>query len=135
MATISVTHLHGNRFLATTRNHPVLVDQPGDDIAPTPVELCVMALASCAAHYAVGYLRAEGLCDRGVTVECRWSMRPNPARVGRVEIAVRTPQPLTDKHRCGLLAAVDHCTVHNTLRLPPDIDVRVTDGASLAGSR
>ncbi|MFC5291299.1 OsmC family protein [Actinokineospora guangxiensis] len=135
MAIICVTHLHRDRFLASTRGHPVLVDQPGEDIAPSPVELCVVALATCAAHYAVGYLRERGEPECGVTVECRWSMRPDPPRVGRVRLAVRTPQPLSDEHRAGLLTAVDRCTVHNTLRMPPDIEVQVTDGAAPVGQR
>lgn len=138
MATISVTHLAGEKFQIETRDHVVLVDQPsegGDEVGPTPVELLVMALTACAAHYAVGHLRARGLPAQGLTVTGRWSMRAAPARVGRVALTVTTPARLTDDQRQGLLEAVDHCTVHNTLRNPPLVEVAVAEPSLTGGIR
>lgn len=130
MAPITVTHLTEDKFRIETRDHVVLVDQPGDDgkeIGPTPVELLVMALSGCAAHYAVGHLRAQGLPAEGLVVRGRWSMRAGPTRVGRVALTVVVPTRLTAVQQDALLAAIDHCTVHNTFRIPPVVEVQVAE--------
>lgn len=129
MAPITVTHQAGQAFLVQTRQHTWSVDQPsvGGEAGPTPVELLVSALASCVAHYAVGYLREHELPFQGLQVQCRWTVRPDPARLGRVRLSVHPPADLTDAQRRGLLSAVDHCTVHNSLRQPPEVDVHLVD--------
>lgn len=126
MASISVTEFDNDRFEIRTRNHTVLVDQPRADdveVGASPVELMVMSLAGCAAYYAARYLRSNGLPHRGLRVDCHWNMRPNPARVARVQLTVVSPSELDSDHRDGMIAAVAHCTVTNTLNDPPKIDV------------
>lgn len=130
MATITVTHLADDKYRTETRDHVILVDQPSDEgieIGPTPVELLVMALAACAAHYGVSHLRGEGLPSDGLAVRCRWSMRANPASVGRIELTMLLPAPLEPAQQERLLAAIDHCTVHNTLRHPPRVAVEISE--------
>jgi uncharacterized OsmC-like protein len=128
MATITVTHLCGDRFRAETRGHALLLDQPrrdGAEVGPTPLELTAMAVASCAAQYAVEYLRDRGLPWVGVEVECRWWLSAESDRIHRVELRVVPPAALRPEHHAGLLAAVDHCTVRNTLRQPPRVEAVV----------
>ncbi|MFD9890906.1 OsmC family protein [Amycolatopsis sp. NPDC059027] len=135
MATVTVTHLAADKFRLETRDHVVLVDQPSDDgteLGPTPVELLVMALAGCAAHYAVNHLRAAGLPAAGLTVHGRWSMRTGPVRVGRVELTVVLPDPIEPDQERNLLSAIEHCTVHNTLRHPPHVEVQVAEPSMVA---
>lgn len=130
MAAIMVTQVRGSGFRVETRGHAVLVDQPSDgvELGPTPVELLVMSLASCAAHYAAGYLRRHGLPDQGLRVDAQWGMRTDPPRVNRVELIITPPARLDAEHNAGMVAAVDGCTVHNTLRQPPAVSVREPAG-------
>ncbi|WP_158888135.1 OsmC family protein [Amycolatopsis anabasis] len=107
MATVTVAHLADEKFRVETRDHLVLVDQPSDDgteIGPTPVELLVMALSACAAHYGVAHLRSAGLPADGLAVRGRWSMRSDPPRVGRVELTVVLPAPLEPEQQARLRA-------------------------------
>lgn len=94
MAVVTPRHMCADRFRLQTRGHVVLADQPRSDgiaVGPTPVELMVMALAGCAAHYAVGYLREHGLPDADLRVDANWTMRPDPPRVGRAELTIAPP--------------------------------------------
>jgi putative redox protein len=134
MAAIAVTHVGEDRFQIETRGHVVLADQPrsdGMEVGPTPVELMVMALAGCAAHYAVGYLRERGLPEAKLGVDARWTMRADPPRVGTVELTVTPPGRLEPDEYAGMVAAVERCTVHNTLRQPPV--VRVVEPSAVGG--
>src|SRR6266545_1624795 len=121
MAVVMVRHICDNQFRVETRGHAVVVDQPkagGAEAGPTPVELLVMALAGCAAHYAVGYLRRQDLPYEGLRVDAQWGMRPDPPRVNRVELTITPPARLDAEWYPGMVAAVEGCTVHNTLRQP-----------------
>jgi uncharacterized OsmC-like protein len=131
MATIRVTHLAEGRFRVDVRGHQLLVDQPrrdGGEAGPSPTELFVSSLAACVGHYAAGFLRRHGLADDGLRVECDWTMlAAQPARVGRIRLSVAPPAPVPGELRAGLLEAMEHCTVHNTLRRPPPVTVTLTD--------
>lgn len=133
MAAVTVVQVRGHGFRVETRGHAVLVDQPSGDgveLGPTPVELLVMSLASCAAHYAAGYLRRQGLPYEGLRVDAQWGMRTDPPRVNRVELIITPPVRLDAGHYAGMVAAVDECTVHNTLRQPPAVSVREPAGSA-----
>jgi uncharacterized OsmC-like protein len=142
MATIRVTHLAADALQIDVRGHRILVDQPSkdqDEAGPTPVELFVASLASCVAFYAERFLRNHGLPYEGLQVRCEWKMRAGePTRVGRVEMHVLPPAFVPPELREPLLAAIDRCTVHNSLREPPAVSVDVATlpvAAQLAGGR
>lgn len=130
MATITVTHLAGEQFEITTRGHRVVVDQPhrdGDEAGPSPTELFVAGLAACVGHYAGMFLNKRGLDYDGLRVECDWAMRPEPARVGRVRLNVITPAPVPTELHEEMHAYMDRCTVHNSLRQPPSVDIALAE--------
>jgi putative redox protein len=62
-------------------------------------------------------------------VEAAFTMSADrPARVDTITLRLLVPGPLEPNRRRALLAVVDHCTVHNSIRTPPE--VRVTLGES-----
>ena len=129
-AMIRVEHRGGDRFAIGVRGHVVMVDQPedvgGEDTAPTPTELFVAGLVSCVAFYARRYLRRHHLDEAGLLVEASYRMGEKPARVSGVDIEVIPPPSLPDDRRDAFLAVARHCTVHNSLEVPPDVTVELT---------
>jgi putative redox protein len=129
MNEMTVRHQGGDRFEIHLRGHRVIVDQPieagGSDKGPTPTELFVAGLASCVAFYAERFLRRHSLPVQGLEVRCEFAMDPQPMRVASVELGVVVPAFLPDAHRRALLAVVDHCTVHNSIRQDPEVGIRV----------
>ena len=119
----------GEAYTITVRGHQIHVDQPtsagGADTAATPVELFVASLASCVAYYAGRYLTRHGISREGLTVRAEFGMATDsPVRVGGVQITVDAPM-LPSTRRAGLRAVVNHCTVHNSLRQPPSVEISV----------
>ena len=105
-----------------------MVDQPaetvGQDSAPTPTELFVASLATCVAFYAGRYLTRHGYGRAGLAVSVGYDMASGrPARVGAVRLAVRVPADLPPERWAALRAVVSHCTVHNSLAVPPPVTI------------
>jgi putative redox protein len=128
--TVVVEHNTVTKYVATVRGHEVRVDQPlaagGTDEAPTPVELFVVSLATCVAYYAGRYLDRHGLSRAGLAVHAEYRKAdPPPARIASIHLRVIVPAGLPTGMVKPLHAVVSHCTVHNTLREPPTVDIQI----------
>ncbi|WP_030230963.1 MULTISPECIES: OsmC family protein [unclassified Streptomyces] len=126
---VDVLPIAGDAFEIRVRGHVLTVDQPlpdgGKDTAPTPVELFVTAVASCAAHYAGRFLDHHGVSREGLSVRAGYRMADErPARVAALSLIVRVPA-LAPRRLAALRAVVSHCTVANSLAQSPDIALEV----------
>jgi uncharacterized OsmC-like protein len=126
---VKVSHLGQVRFNIQSGTHSILCDQPaengGEDTAMTPPELMLASLGSCAAFYAVQYLKSRNLADSGVEVSVTAEKLKGPARLGNFKIRVEYPVDLNQDHTEGLMRSVKHCLIHNTLLAPPEIDIEL----------
>jgi uncharacterized OsmC-like protein len=127
---VKITHLDRVKFAIQSRSHTILCDQPaengGEDSGMTPPELLLASLGSCAAFYAVQYLKTRHLAEKGVEVTVTAEKLKQPARVGNFHVNVLCPVSLTEEQTEGLIRSVHHCLVHNTLLMPPEIAIELT---------
>jgi uncharacterized OsmC-like protein len=127
---VKISHLGQVKFNIQSRSHSILCDQPvengGEDSAMTPPELMLASLGSCAAFYAVQYLKTRNIADSGVEVSVTAEKLKQPARLGNFNIHVTCPVPLTEEQTEGLMRSVHHCLIHNTLLAPPEIKIELT---------
>ncbi|MEO3809838.1 OsmC family protein [Sphaerisporangium sp. B11E5] len=126
---VEVAHVEGEAYTISVRGHTMMTDQPvdvgGDDAAATPAELFVASLAACVAFYAGRYLDRHGLSRDGLRVTAQFGMAVGrPARVADVRLRV-SAAGVPEERRAGLLAVASHCTVHNSLRRPPEVTVEL----------
>ncbi len=132
---VNVRYLGGKKFEMSARGHQVVADQPldddGTDAAMTSTELFLSGLGACAAYYAEEYLRARALPYEGIEVRLSADKGDKPARITKVQMEVTAPG-LTQRHRDGILRAVDACLLENTLHKPPEIEVKVSSASKVA---
>ena len=130
MMEVKITHLDKVKFAIHSRSHSVICDQPtengGEDSGMTPPELLLASLGSCAAFYAMQYLKTRNLAETGVEVTVTAEKLKQPARVGNFRVHVVCPVSLTEEQTEGLMRSVHHCLVHNTLLTPPEIAIELT---------
>jgi len=126
---VTVSHLDKTEFAIQSRSHKILCDQPaengGEDCGMTPPELLLASLGSCAAFYAVQYLKTRNLAETGVEVTVTAEKLKSPARVGNFQIHVACPVSLTEEQTEGLMRSVHHCLIHNTLSSPSEIAIEL----------
>lgn len=129
---VTIQHLDHVKFAIQSRSHTILCDQPaengGDDTGMTPPELMLASLGSCAAFYAVQYLKTRSLQPNGVEVSVTADKLLQPARLGNFKVNVTYPAALTEAQTEGLMRSVHHCLIHNTLLSPPEILIELTAG-------
>ncbi|MDR3744956.1 MAG: OsmC family protein [Acidobacteriaceae bacterium] len=127
---VTIKHLDQVKFSIQSRSHTIVCDQPaengGTDSGMTPPELLLASLGSCAAFYAVQYLKSRKLAESGVEVSVTADKLLQPARVGNFRIHVSCPVALTADQTEGLMRSVHHCLIHNTLLSPPEIRIEMT---------
>jgi uncharacterized OsmC-like protein len=132
---VKITHLDQVRFSIQARSHSIVCDQPaengGEDTGMTPPEFLLASLGSCAAFYAVQYLKTRnliqsGAAQDGVEVTVSAEKLKQPARLGNFRIQVACPISLTEEQTEGLMRSVHHCLIHNTLLSPPEMAIELT---------
>jgi len=127
-----ISYLDGVRFEAESRGHRVICDQPsgngGADAGMSPPEFLLTSLGTCAAFYALQYLKTRSLPTDGLKVRVVAEKAVQPVRLGSFRIEVAVPE-LDLHHREGVLRAVKACLVHNTLLAPPSIETVLTSAA------
>lgn len=132
---VTVEHLGAVRFEMKTRGHRVVSDQPaengGCDEGMTPPEFLLAALGSCAAYYAVEYLKARKLAGEGTKVVVTAEKVKNPARLDNFQVRVQVPVSLTAEQQQGIQRAIEKCVVHNTLTHSPKISTEVVSETSI----
>lgn len=127
---VEVTFAEGEVYDIEVRGHRLRVDQPryqGTDTAPTPVELFVASLASCAAYYAGRYLVRHLYPRTRLAVHAEFKLAESgPARIESIKLVLQLAHELPPERMKALHAVVSHCTVHNSLRNPPQVDIEIS---------
>ncbi|MCX7706262.1 MAG: OsmC family protein [bacterium] len=126
MAAIKVCFVDKCQFEAKVRNHTIKIDLPlnlqGTDTGPMPPELFVLGLASCMGYYALFYCRKNKIPVEGMSIESDYEKATNPDRISKVSVKISIPG-LSEEHRKGVMEAVEHCLVHQSLIQKPEVNI------------
>lgn len=105
------------RHLFTTSDGPL-------GSAPTPAEMLVGAVATCAAARTDQFLAGRGLSSEAVHVRATFDEYDDrPSRISAIRLNLTLPPGLTEQDRHQLHEALARCTVTNTLRQPPQLAI------------
>jgi ribosomal protein S12 methylthiotransferase accessory factor len=131
MATVSeivVTLPGGRRVDAQVRGHVVRTDQPvdngGEDSAPSPFELFLASLGTCAGIFVQGFCARRGIPTDGIRVVERPRVDPGTGELTAVELDVELPPSFPEKYRDAVLRAVEGCSVKRAIAAQPGIVTR-----------
>ena len=129
---VKIQYLGGHKFLAASRGHVIVSDQPfdngGSDSGMTPAELFLASLGAYAGYYASEYLRARGLADADLEIQASGCKGEHPAQFTSLKIEVSASY-LNERHQKGIHRAVESCLIHKTLLHAPSVGVEVHSSA------
>ena len=125
----------GLRVEALQNGYRIRTDQPtvagGEGTAPSPFDLFLASIGTCAAYYALRFLQIRNLDTEGLAV----TLKADPPDAGRqvrsIRIEVALPPRFPEKYRDALLRAVDQCSVKRHLVQPPVVEVVTIPSATV----
>ncbi len=131
---LTVVFRGGTRFDVVAGSHTVVTDQPtedgGSDAGMSPVDLFIGSLASCVGYFVGRYCVRHRIPCEGFTIDVGWSMAEQPHRVGAVNMRLNLPAEITPSQQERLLKVAHGCTVHQSLAVPPKVEIRLSGGDS-----
>jgi putative redox protein len=134
MADMEVYFPGGKRVYADYNGITIQTDQParggGDGSAPSPFELFLASIGTCAGIFALGFMQQRGIDPEGSKLTMRTRYNPEAGLIDKIELELMTPPGFPDKYRDAVVRAVDQCTVKRHLAAPPAITVTTAVAAS-----
>jgi putative redox protein len=108
----------------------VETDQPvkagGDESAPTPFELFISTLGTCAGIFVLGFMQQRGIPEEGTRLVLNATRNPETKLVDKIAIEIQLPEGFPEKYRDAVIRAADQCSVKRHLETPPVIEVTAT---------
>jgi len=127
MAEMVITFPGGARVDAQLGPYTVRTDQPpqggGEGSAPSPFQLFLVSLGTCAGIYVLGFCRQRGLPTDGLLLVQRTEVDPITHMVGKVFLEIHVPPEFPEKYLPALIRSAEQCTVKKHLEKPPAIEV------------
>jgi putative redox protein len=104
----------------------IRTDQPlgagGEGTAPSPYQLFLASIASCAGFFVKRYCQTRGLSEEGITL--RQELLPNEAgRLGTIRIVIELPPDFPEEHKAAVRRSAESCAVKKTIANPPAFDI------------
>ena len=105
-------------------------DQPrdggGDGSAPSPFELFLASLGTCAGFYVLSFCRGRGIDPAAIEIRQSMERDPRTHLVVMVNIEIILPAAFPEKYRAAVIQAAQLCAVKKHLENPPKFNLFTT---------
>lgn len=120
----------GPAIEARYKGHVVHTDQPvakgGRGAAPSPFDLFVLSLATCAGFYVSTFLRQRGLPTEDLGLRLT-PVSDASGLLTRVGIVIQLPAAVPEKYRAAVVRAAEQCLVKRQLERPPAFEISTVE--------
>jgi len=120
----------GQRVDAHFKGFTVPTDQPPAASAPTPFDLFLASIATCAGIYVLGFCQQRGLSTDGIQIVQHIESNPQSGMVEQIDIDILVPPTFPTKYYDSLVRSAELCKVKKHIEKPPKFNVttKVADG-------
>ncbi len=127
---IKVDFPGGVRVAAHFGDFTVNTDQPvksgGEGSAPSPFEVFLASLATCAGYYVLGFCKARGISTEGIRLVQTIEANPTTKMTSKIGIDIQLPATFPQEYTSAVIRAAESCLVKKTIENPPAFEVRVS---------
>jgi putative redox protein len=123
---------------ARYRGFTIATDQPepiGGNRAPSPFDLFLASLGTCAGFYALRFCQERHIDTAGMRLTLEAARDPESKRLASVVIEITLPPGFPKKYREALVRAAHQCAVQRVLEAPPEFQVRTRETEPAAAER
>ncbi len=124
---ITIVFSDGLKVDAEFKGFLVKTDQPvhqgGGGTAPSPFDLFLASLATCAGFYALEFCQARKIPTRELAVSMGTERGAVSKMIDKVTIRVDLPPGFPEKYKEAIVKAIDHCAVKAHILRPPQFEI------------
>jgi len=100
----------------------------GDGSAPSPFDLFLASIGTCAGFYVLNFLQQRGLPLEGAGVVMTPERDPETKLYYKISMEIKLPSGFPEKYRDAVIRAAETCAVRRHLDNPPAFETLVTIG-------
>lgn len=124
---IRVSFPGGMRVDAGYKGFVIKTDQPtyagGDGLAPSPFDLFLASIATCAGFYVLFFCQKRGISTEKIAVAMNTRKNSETKMIEKIILEVQLPPEFPEKYEKAVLKAVDGCAVKAHILNPPSFEV------------
>lgn len=118
----------GKKVYAEYNGNTILTDQPfengGENSAPSPFDLFLASLGTCAGIFVKSFCTKRNLPTDGITLTQQMEWDQNTHMISSITIDIHLPPDFPEKYKEAIVNAAELCTVKRHLSNPPKMIVQ-----------
>ena len=130
MSYLNVEFPGGLRVDAIIRDQVIKTDQPiragGEGSAPSPFDLFLGSIATCAGIYALGFCNSKGIGTEGMSISMDLERDMNTGLISNINMDLKLPEGFPEKYKSAIINSMELCAVKKHLQTPPQFEIKTT---------
>jgi len=119
-----ITFPGGSRVDAHFGDFDIPTDQPPMSSAPSPFELFLASIGTCAGIYVLGFCQQRGLSTEGIQIIQHTHPNPLNDMIDQIDLDIMVPSTFPEKYRDSLIRSAELCKVKKYLENPPKFKIK-----------
>lgn len=115
----------GSRVDAHYGTFTVHTDQPegGAASAPTPFDLFLASLGTCAGFYVLSFCRSRNISTNNIRLRQRDQVDPETHMLSHITIEIELPPDFPERYKSAVIRAAEQCKVKKHIEQPPQFEI------------
>ncbi|HKJ04649.1 MAG TPA: OsmC family protein [Geopsychrobacteraceae bacterium] len=117
----------GVKVAAELDGFEVLSDQPerngGESSAPSPYDLFLASLGTCAGFFALRFCQQRELSTEGLGLTLDLERNTETKRLDKIIMDIQLPDGFPEKYKKAIIRATEECAVKKVILDPPEFEV------------
>jgi ribosomal protein S12 methylthiotransferase accessory factor len=113
----------GSRVDAHFGSFTVATDQPPAATAPSPFEIFLASIGTCAGIYVLGFCKQRNLPTLDIRIVEQINHSSSTGMVETIGLKIQVPPEFPEKYRDSLIRSAELCAVKKTLEKPPRFEI------------
>jgi len=120
----------GKKVDAKFGDFVIKTDQPvyqgGEGTAPSPFDLFLASIATCAGYYVLVFCQSRGLSYENISIDLQKERNPETKRIEKIFIQINLPADFPEKYKSAAIKSVNSCAVKIHMQNPPEFIVEAS---------
>jgi putative redox protein len=123
----------GARVDASYNGFTIKTDQPqsggGEGSAPSPFDLFLASIGTCAGIYVLGFCRQRGIPAEDIRLRQSMEVDSTTRMIKRISIDIDLPSDFPERYAPALIRSAELCAVKKHLERTPEFEIHTHIGA------